>query len=255
MVPIERVEIHPTGHCTLACDHCQHGSHVLLGRVYQPTDYVPHLQRLARFARWSTLNVGGGEPFLHPTLAAFVAECHAVQPCEVDLFTNGYWLMRRDWFAIAAPVLSLCTRVTVSRYPVYVDRIGVTEWDRRLDAIRDRLGVQVGTFHPTDPRELTFTRHDHHDSPRPIETVCPMRRCVQLLSTGVLARCPLGYWPDQIPSATGAFLAAYGRSGFYPIDRDGDGFAEWAVPDVFEACHFCGLATGHTTAEPWHLTN
>ena len=248
---IERVEVHPASRCTLACDHCQHGSHVLPGRMYAAADYVPHLRILAAFASWGTLNIGGGEPFLHPDLAEFIRECRAVQPCAVDLFTNGFWLLRKDWHEFAAPALALCTHVTISRYPVYVDRLGVAEWDRRIGVLRASCGAVFGTFHPHDPRDLQFTRHDHHETPFPVVTACPMRRCIQLLPSGVLTRCPLGYWPTLIPGVTRGFLEAYDRSGVYDLARGGAGFAEWAGPTVFEACTYCGLATGHANPEAW----
>jgi Radical SAM superfamily len=256
---LPRVEIQPANHCTLRCDGCQHGSPQRPRRQYDAGEFLPLLNRLATFCSWESLIIGGGEPFLHRDLCGFLRAVRLGRP--VHLLTNGYWLLRPDWLERGLPVFAICAAAVVSRYPVYVDQIGVNEWDRRLEQLHQRTGCKLVTFHPYDPSTLLFDHHAHHDEPRPIARACTMRTCLQLLPDGRLTRCPLGRWYGSIDQGTAAFRAAYERSGFYDLNRGGEGFAEWAglstrhsplaTRHSFEACHFCGLATGDIVLRPW----
>jgi hypothetical protein len=252
LITIPRVEIQPVDHCTLACAACQHGSPQRDRGTHPASAFLPLMDQLATFARWESLIIGGGEPFLSSDLPGFIRAARRGVPTWV--ISNGHWLLRPNWMAVGAEVLQACTGLMVSRYPVYVDRLGVPEWNRRLEVLRQQTGRHVGSFHPDDPRQLTFDHHVHHHEPLPIVRECSMRFCYQLLLDGRLGKCPLTRWPDRIPGVTDEFLGAASRSLFYDLARAGEGFAEWAARDAVEACHFCGLATGHVTVKPWENT-
>jgi hypothetical protein len=248
---IRQVEIHRTSGCTLKCNLCQHGSHVLPRVNYVDEDYVPHLLAMREFAAWDSLIIGGGEPFTNPETENIVRECSAVHACEVVLLTNGFWMLRPDWLEFVRPVLRMCQHVVVSRYPVYVSKIGVEEWDRRLVKLHEETGVLVDAFHPHDHDDLRYSGHVHHDVPQPFVGQCALAPCLQLSPFGVLLRCPLGYWRDLIPGVTQSFLRAFDRSGTYALIRRGEGFEAWHNTAQFEACSYCGLATGHSVVEKW----
>ena len=257
--PVARVELQPGARCTIQCCGCQHlspqRSHAG-ERDKVAADYLPHLHRLWAFARWQNLFVGGGEPFLHRDLPGFLdgVQDGPWRDRKPHLITNGYWLLRDDWRAVAAPVAGRLAALVVSRYPAYVDRLGVAEWDRRLDLIRaDHPGLHLTIFHGGDPADLRFMQNGFHDEPRPIAepNPCAMRFCFQLLTDGTLAKCPLGLALDLIPNATAAFRAEYRASSLYDLARGGEGFAEWAAPDAHPACSLCGIGTGDSWSVPW----
>lgn len=249
MTHLDFIEIQPVSHCTLACASCHAGSPQREEQAYSADEYGTCLDMLARFATWGGVSIAGGEPFLHSDLAAFIVSIRREHP--VDILTNGFWMLRKDWMEFARPILSLCRTMVLSRYPPYVNKLGIPEWNRRIEAIRSVIGINVVQWHPENPTDLVFTRNTYHEDPLPTLNRCPMQTCYQLIPGGQLARCPLGRWHHLIPNRTEAFVAAYDRSGFYDLARDGEGFAEWARPESFEACHYCGLATGAMTAEAW----
>lgn len=253
---VERVEVHPVSMCTLACLGCQHGAPQLPPRTYRPEEYRVHLDRLAGFARWDSVTIGGGEPFLHPDLAGFILGVAFGFPFtpKVNLITNGFWLLREDWWEFAGGALSLCDHIVISRYPPYVDRLGVVEWDRRAGLIRERTSATVGSFHGTDPADLTFTQNDFHHEPRPVIVpyLCEMRHCLQVLVDGRVAKCPLGLWHRRIPNATEEFIASADASMFWDIaNDDAEAFGAWANGDTIKACSFCGIGTGALWGRKW----
>ena len=164
---LKQIELHPVDHCTLRCEGCQHGSPFLPRRVYTPEEYLPHLETLATFADWPVASYSGGEPFLHPNLADFIRQSFLGR--EVWIFTNGFWLTQTAWLETASEVLPLCTMLNVSRYPVYVERIGRDEWHRRLDMLRKRFATRIEAYHPNDPADLVFEHHGYHGTRREIE--------------------------------------------------------------------------------------
>ena len=246
---IPRIEIQPTSRCTLRCSGCDHGIGYRPDESHEASVFVPLMDRLATFALWRSLTIGGGEPFLMPDLAGFIRAVSRGVP--VVLMTNGYWLTRKNWLEFAVPVYRLCSDVIVSRYPPYVDQIGTREWDRRLWILQMNTGIQPRAFHPYDPGQLQFAHHEYHHDAKPITSNCCLRECFQLLASGQLAKCPLGRWLDLIPDATPEFLEASKRSLYYDLQRGGEGFAEWAGSMAVEACHYCGLATNDFTMNKW----
>jgi glycosyltransferase involved in cell wall biosynthesis len=250
---IPRIELQPVSHCTLKCTGCQHGIPHRGRATYQAQDFAPWLDKLEALVEWEYLVIGGGEPFLHPDLAGFIRATARGHP--VSIVTNGYYLLGANWHEVAAPVFALCSLVFVSRYPIYVDRIGVAEWDRRLEVLRHDLpGVTIDRFHPENPADLLFCQHGYHHEPRPVAVPyrCCMRHCLQVLASGIVAKCPLGHWYDLIPNRTEEFVAAYGRSGFCDLRiTEGRDFEEWARADAIEACSYCGIGTGDMTFTKW----
>lgn len=249
MTTVDRVEIHATDRCTLACHGCNHGVPSIGTAIYQASDYRPWLEKLATFATWHRTIVSGGEPFLHRDLAGFVRQLKGGLP-RVEVLTNGWWLCRKDWQAIGEPVFREAASVMVSRYPEYLARVGTKEWDRRLDVLRKATGAAVWSFHDSGGVG-TFTQHVFHATPFEAHGGCNLRECLQLKADGTLARCTMGQFVHAGPTMTAAFREAYGRSGVYDLRRDGEGFAEWVTPPAFEACRYCGLGTGHQWEAAW----
>ena len=253
MTTLPVLEIDPVPHCTLACVGCSHGAPLAARRVDGPEVYRGHLDRLARRACWTRLVIAGGEPLLHPDLAGFLdgLGAHAREPVIPVVITNGFWLPGADYLDRIAPVAGRIRELIVSRYPPYLRRLGITEWERREQAIRDRLGVQVGTFHRhvRTGTELRFTQVAFSTAPQPIRSECILRRCHQLLPDGRLAKCPiarnLAVWPHMTPE----FRESAASTLFAPDDPDA--FERWIAQDYCDACRYCGHATGAVVTIPW----
>lgn len=257
-VRLPRIEVQPTARCSLACLGCSHYSPQRAARGERdrdPADYARHLERLREFADWPSLFVGGGEPFLARDLAGWIEAVNG-GPWRrpVHAITNGFWLLRKDWRSFASGVLSGLAALVVSRYPPYVGRLGVSEWDARLDALRaDFPGLAITSFHGEDPAALRFTRQSFRDEPAPVPSPmpCALKWCLQLLPGGVLAKCPLGIDLEAIPNATGAFRDAYRARSRYDLSRLPEGLEDFASTEVHPACRLCGLATGGHWDAPW----
>lgn len=251
MVTLPQISVEPVNHCTLACVGCQHYSPQRERAIHSPEDFVRSLEKLNRYAQWPYLFVSGGEPFLHPDLGRWITEVNRGEwkrPCH--LITNGFWLLRDDYDSFSAPVLSTIHTLIVSRYPIYVNRLGVEEWDRRLATLRQTYAVKIRSFHD-DPNNLEFGQHWFHSEPHPTKPVCAMRSCLSLLPDGRLAKCPLGLALDKIPNATEEFIREYEQSAYYCLNLLPNGLDEFVRQEVHPACSYCGLATGHMKMLPW----
>lgn len=230
----------------------QRGRGVTSAEVYRPL-----LDRLWSFCDFGFVFVGGGEPFLDPDLPGFLRGIQAGAPWgdrKPHVITNGFWLLRGDWRDRASAVLPEVGTLIVSRYPAYVNRCGVAEWDGRLAALAaDHPGLAITSFHSGDPTALRFTQNGFHREPKPLAQPppCAARFCFQLLPDATVSKCPLGRALDVIPDATPEFVAEYKRSSLYPLDRGGEGFAAFVEPDAHPACALCGIGTGDLWTVPW----
>jgi len=225
-------------------------------RIYAAADYLPHLQTLATFADWERVSYGGGEPFLHPDLGGLIDATAFGKP--VAVYTNGFWLSGGNWIDRVLPVAKRCAELGVSRYPPYVDRVGVVEWDNRLELLKRLIPhLHVFSFHPDDPKDLTFQHSGFHDAPLPLADPpsCPMRHCYQLTADGRVAKCPIGLWVDTAFGVSRAFVDA-APSLYYDLARGGEGWDDWeGHRETVAACALCGLGTGHVADRPWRETN
>jgi len=182
-VQTRALEAHVVDHCNLTCAGCCSLSPALPARFDDPATLARDLTRAARVLAPRVFKLVGGEPLLHPELAALAAAARAsgIAP-RVSITTNGLLLARAPdavWAAVDA--------VTVSLYP----RVGPSDDERaRLTARAAEHGVA-----------LNWKRQDHfvamdRASPcdDPAENAAVFNRCwirerCHLLRDGVFYTC------------------------------------------------------------------
>lgn len=85
------LESHVTTHCNLRCEQCCTLSPQLPTWAVEPAALAQDLQRLASVLQPNVFKLTGGEPFLHPDLAAVLDAVRASAISEqVSITTNGF---------------------------------------------------------------------------------------------------------------------------------------------------------------------
>ena len=107
------LEVHATDHCNLRCVHCCSLSPQLKARFLEPATLRRDLTLAATALRPSVVKLTGGEPLLHPDLAALLDVVREVGITDaISMTTNGHLVHR-----LTDAVLSRLDRLTVSLYP------------------------------------------------------------------------------------------------------------------------------------------
>ena len=88
------LEFHLTDHCNLNCKGCTHYCPIAAERYLSMTDFLKDMQRLTEiFSTISRIRIMGGEPLLHPAVAAFAKETRNFFPASsISIVTNGILL-------------------------------------------------------------------------------------------------------------------------------------------------------------------
>ena len=202
--PLERLELHVTHACNLACESCSH---------YSNHNHHGHLT-LSEADRWMgswsrRIDVGdfhlmGGEPTIHPELPAFVGLVHKHWPNTfIRLRTNGFFLHRHP--SLPAVLAShgraaICLAVHHDS-PEFRERLRPT-FDL-LARWRQDFAIRV----EVDQAFANWTRRYHgfgatmepfeDCAPRASWEICSARQCKQLFE-GKLWKCaPLTYLKMQ----------------------------------------------------------
>jgi len=107
------LEAHVADHCNLRCANCCTLSPALAARLLDPRELARDLAALQPVLAPQVFKLTGGEPLLHPQIAALATAAResGIAP-EVSVTTNGHLAARVDralWAAI--------DRMTVSMYP------------------------------------------------------------------------------------------------------------------------------------------
>lgn len=142
MIENEACEINVAEHCNLRCRGCSHMSPVLPKALVNPEDVYRDLRTLARHYRAEHVRLLGGEPLLHPALAA-VAEAvrESGITSRIRVLTNGLLLSRAP-----AAVWDAVDQIHVSMYPDHeVARVDMEMWAHRaaeagVDLVVKRFG-------------------------------------------------------------------------------------------------------------------
>lgn len=161
-VRVEAFELHVVEHCNLRCAHCCNMSPLNPQRFLSVGELRATCERMATAVRADVLKVSGGEPLLHPDIAAILRMMRASGVSErVRLFTNGLLLasMGDDfWDALdeltissyasapVKPAILALVRERVRRHDVVLNIKPVSEFSevltphyRRDDAVNQRI--------------------------------------------------------------------------------------------------------------------
>jgi hypothetical protein len=196
----DRLEVHVTHACNLTCESCSHYSnHGHKGQI-DP-------QEAERwFAAWSgRIAVGhfkllGGEPTVHPRLAAFVPLVRKYWPeARIAIATNGFFLDRHPELPLELATAGNC-EVSLSVHhdsPEYRKRIAPA-----LDLIR-RWRSDHGIAFEVAGSHARWTRRyvGFGDAMEPFEDgdpraswqICPARYCKQLHEGKIWKCAPIAY--------------------------------------------------------------
>jgi len=137
------LEAHVVDHCNLTCADCCSLSPALAARFDDPAELARDLALAAAVLAPRVFKLVGGEPLLHPELAALAraARASGIAP-TLSITTNGLLLARAPdavWEAVDA--------ITISVYP----RVGVRDDDR------GRITARAAEHHVT----LNWKQQDH----------------------------------------------------------------------------------------------
>lgn len=227
------IEIHAVDHCNNTCAWCNNHAPHAPRRHHQASAFLPWLDLLeARHnVTFQWLSVMGGEPFLHPDLAGFMA---ALRPSgkRLLLTTNGYWLAQD--LEKHAEVFRHTDKMFVTHYPNIVGKLGGPEAvHRRLDLLRN--------MHPhltVESREhFAFYRFGFTDAETPVQAYCHAAECTALLPDGRLARCGVGGYAGFHPQVTPQFLNA--GHMFFDLKEPAEEFLLWRKRYPLDACSYC----------------
>ena len=119
MEMIYHLDIHIVDHCNLRCKSCAHFSSLVEGEVVYPADSIAKsLARLASLVpNISSISLLGGEPLLHPELAAIAGHVRAIYPyASINMTTNGLLLRQMPQQTVQA-LRRNNIHVVVSLYP------------------------------------------------------------------------------------------------------------------------------------------
>lgn len=119
MEMIYHLDIHIVDHCNLRCKSCAHFSSLVEGDVVYPADSVAKsLARLSSLVpNICSISLLGGEPLLHPELAAIAEHTRTFYPyAAINLTTNGLLLRQTPPETVAA-LRRNNIRIAVSLYP------------------------------------------------------------------------------------------------------------------------------------------
>ena len=138
------LDVHVTDHCNLNCKGCEHYSSISDPVFAELPQTVRELERLAElFDNIEQIYVLGGEPLLHPRVAAFVHETRRIFPrTRLYVMTNGVLVTRMPdsfWRTMHAENATLLC----DSYPINIDH-------KKIDALGHRHGVNIEWMKPAE---------------------------------------------------------------------------------------------------------
>jgi organic radical activating enzyme len=231
VVPPTGIELIVADHCNIACRQCNHGSPVMRKWNADPQDIARDLGRLASHYRPAFVKYIGGEPLLHPDLAAILRAGRASGISGHHLLvTNGTLLDR-----MPEEVWGLIDELEVSVYP----ETGVDE--ARLAPIRQKAqshGTRVTVNHfPFFRRTFTRVRTEDDALVNNVFRACKAANVwgCHTLYKGTLYRCP--------QSAYALTLAGVDGSDGFVLD-DAAGLTDRLLaflndPQPLLSCRYC----------------
>jgi hypothetical protein len=240
MVIFPRIEVHAVDHCTLSCVGCNHASPHLGNKSYSANDYIHWLDviRNNKFD-WGTLAVSGGEPFLlKESLNDFVLTLKQRYRCNMEIFTNAFWLTGLDSIEKFKVVFQNISSLQISLYEPYIQKLGWPKYHELAHEIRKRFKIKVFNSEPGGVK--SFGQVYFYDTPVEVDKSlnCWVKDCTQLNSNGMLYRCTYGHFlKTQIPSDG----FRNGQDMCFDLKDIGKrDLKAWREKWPLDSCRFCG---------------
>lgn len=200
IVPPTGLEVIVADHCNIACRQCNHGSPVMPKWLLRPDDLAQHLGLLGDHYRPAFLKYIGGEPLLHPNLAAILRAGReaGISPHHL-LVTNGILLDR-----LTPEIWALLDEIEVSVYP----DTGVTDealLRHKTTAAQHGVKLTVNDF-PQFRRTFTRVRNDDDALVQQIFRACKPANVwgCHTLYKGAIYRCPQSAYALRLADAEGS---------------------------------------------------
>jgi hypothetical protein len=188
-IALPRLVAEVVRHCNLSCRGCNHFAPYGTPRFITPEALARDLGLAALYVQAPDLRISGGEPLLHPDLAAILEVARASGAAErVTLLTNGLLLERMPDSAWRA-----ADRVRISLYPASEDRVdldGATERARETDT--ELLVSRPAFREPCADLPPADERLAHR-----IFRTCLYRRACMTVLDGRLYLCPQSAWAHE----------------------------------------------------------
>lgn len=161
-VRVEAFELHVAEHCNLRCANCCNMSPLVGERLLSVAEVEDLAGRMAAVLRADVVKIMGGEPLLHPAIAAVVRALRSSGVGErVRLFTNGLLLAAQGddfWEALDELTISVYTSAPVKPAVLEMARARARRHDIVLNIKPVAEFSQVlSPVYRADPRE-TFER-------------------------------------------------------------------------------------------------
>lgn len=189
-----------------------------------------------RNIEFQTIQILGGEPFLHSDLPHFVNEIKNRYKKHIHLTTNGFWLGKD--YSKYDNLFKTINRMFVSIYPTIENAIGREKLINAINEIKCQYNLEIILRDNIQKFiEIKFTSLPHIPT-----TFCHAQgNCTNLLPSGKLARCGVGAYAHKNPTVTAEFLDS-NEDMFYDLTvDDGRDFKIWKEKYPLSSCNFCTM--------------
>lgn len=230
-------ELHAVDHCNLNCLNCNHHSLFFKKKEYQSNDYIPFIDEMIyRNIEFETIQILGGEPFLHSNLPDFVTTIKNRYQKNIHVTTNGFWLGKD--YSKYDDLFKIINKMFISIYPTIENAIGREKLLSVINEIKSKYNFEIILRDNIKKfMEIKFT-----STPEPPTSFCHAQgNCTNLLPNGKLARCGVGAYANKNPSVTAEFLNN-NDDMFYDLTiDDGRDFKLWKEKYPLNSCNFCTM--------------
>lgn len=237
MISIKYIAIHVTDHCNLNCIDCSHFSPYRKHKEYQAEEYLPWIDLLSKQATIECLGLTGGESFLHKNLIDFVKKIK-LKIKNIVLLTNGFWLKEEN-INKYKELFPLLSSLQFTKYKSIIEKIGgenkfnslieqlKKEFNLKIDLNINSLNTNI--INEFDKIEFTETKI----SPKN----CGYKNCPQLLTNGMLLKCPIGYSVFSTQNVSKSFTNS--KELFYDLKNPKENLKNWLDRFPFDSCYYC----------------
>lgn len=187
--PTLAFSVHLTEHCNLNCKACAHFAPLVKNEGFTDIgEFTKDMERLSELSHGEMryIDLLGGEPLLHPDIAAFLTVTRKCFPVgAVRLITNGLLLkkMKQDfWDAVAENRIT----IVISKYLETVD------YDELIALIREKARGGYGAYYIDYTKGGFWSRDlDTKGQNNPVTSylTCPMANNCHFLSNGKMYTC------------------------------------------------------------------
>ncbi|MFC0242845.1 hypothetical protein [Rhodopseudomonas telluris] len=234
---IPSLQIYAADHCTQRCQFCTTSSPHRRAHQGDVDGFIKYINRMYdQGVKFDTINILGGEPFLHKNLADFNRRLRAGMTYRARFLitSNGFWLGEMDEYPSG---LEAGDGITFSRYSdVIHDLGGLDRYNSLVEKLKRTRPEEISTNDAFHFREWHFTEEPRFGYPLD----CELADNVSLTDTGEVHRCCVAPASRFSPRVTKAFLDRVDELE-YRIDREEQGIElrDWLKSPLPDACAYC----------------